>query len=68
MRSKSLTENRNNLIYEMYCKLWQDGLREELIWPKLKEKFHLEEATIYRIVLKFTKGGIQVDQEQSKSA
>lgn len=55
MRSKTLNALRNERIYAMYCELWQDGLREEKIWPQIKEKYHLEETTIYRIVLKQTK-------------
>lgn len=55
MKSKQLTEHRNQLIYQMYCQLWQKGLREELIWKEIKDQFHLAEATIYRIVLKITK-------------
>jgi len=51
MRNKDLITRRNKLIYEQYATLWGSGLREELIWPKLVESFHLQQDTIYRIVL-----------------
>lgn len=67
MRSKTLNALRNEKIYAMYCELWQSGLREELIWPQIKERYHLEVATIYRIVLKQTKTSkskdLQLDHE-----
>jgi hypothetical protein len=43
------------MIYDDYAALWATGLREELIWPHLDKKYHLSEATIYRIVLKITR-------------
>lgn len=46
---------RDQMIYDDYAALWATGLREELIWPHLDAKYHLSEATIYRIVLKITK-------------
>jgi len=52
MRNHSLINRRNKLIYLQYAELWGQGLREELIWPKLVLAFHLERDTIYRIVLK----------------
>jgi hypothetical protein len=55
MRSQTLLDIRNKLIYDRYSALWAEGLREELIWPKLCAEFHLTETTIYRIILKFTK-------------
>lgn len=55
MRSKTLNELRNQLIYDMYTELWKSGLREEVIWTQIKEKFHLEESSIYRIVLAYIK-------------
>ena len=55
MRNKDLLKRRNKLIYEKYCDLWKAGQREELIWPVLSVEFHLEESTIYRIVLALIK-------------
>jgi len=51
---------RDQMIYDDYANLWSTGMREELIWPILDAKWHLAEATIYRIVLKITK---QKEQE-----
>ena len=55
MRNSSLINRRNRLIYEAYAALWGAGQREELIWPELRLAFHLEEDTLYRIVLKQTR-------------
>lgn len=55
MRSNILINRRNKLIYEAYAELWGKGQREELIWPQLTTQFHLEEKTLYRIVLKQSK-------------
>lgn len=57
MKSSTLTDHRNREIYKMYSELWKSGLREELIWPQLKEKFFIAESTLYRIVLKHIKEG-----------
>ena len=51
MRSVEIINNRNQIIYNEYAELWGQGLREELIWPKLSEKFFIAEKTVYRIVL-----------------
>jgi hypothetical protein len=40
------------MIFEDYAALWATGIREEFIWPHLSSKYHLEESTLYRIVLK----------------
>ena len=42
---------RNQDIYDMYVKLWSEGLRDELIYPQISKAFYLEERTVYRIVL-----------------
>jgi hypothetical protein len=55
MRNNILINRRNRLIYEAYAELWGKGQREELIWPQLTIQFHLEEKTLYRIVLKQSK-------------
>ena len=52
MRTNSLINRRNKLIYAKYAQLWGEGQREELIWPVLMLEFHLEQSTLYRIVLK----------------
>jgi len=51
------------MIYERYSALWGAGQREELIWPVLKDEFHLEKETIYRIVLKMIKEVSEVSPE-----
>lgn len=55
-KRNSLIDRRNRLIYEDYATLWATCIREEFIWPHLSLKWHLEEATLYRIVLKHKKG------------
>lgn len=55
MRNQTLLQNRNQLIYERYSSLWADGLREEIIWPRLCAEFYLSEKTIYKIILSITK-------------
>lgn len=55
MRNQELKIKRDHLIYERYCQLWGDSLREEVIWPILTTEFHLAPRTIYRIVLHQTK-------------
>lgn len=63
MRSESLINRRNKLIYERYSSLWGSGQREELIWPVLTNEFHLEQPTIYRIILKMIKEANKVSSE-----
>ena len=65
MRNKDLLKRRNKLIYEKYCELWQSGQREELIWPQISVEFHLEESTIYRIVLALVKESQKVQKQMN---
>lgn len=50
MYNKNTYNKRNKLIYEAYCKLWGNGLRDELIYPRLNEQFHLQPKTLRYIV------------------
>lgn len=50
-----LIKERNQKIYQRYCELWGDGMRDELIWPILSKEFWLRKQTLYRIFLKITK-------------
>ncbi|WP_295714158.1 hypothetical protein [Mucilaginibacter sp.] len=55
MKENERKQNRDQLIYNDYAKLWGEGLREELIWPKLEEKYYLAPSTLYRVVLNMSK-------------
>ena len=63
MRNNTLIDRRNKLIYEAYAELWGKGQREELIWPQLTVQFHLEENTLYRIVLKQSKMALKAQPQ-----
>jgi Mor family transcriptional regulator len=52
---KQLNEKRNEAIMEDFASLWGSGLREELIYPQLSEKYYLSLSTLYRIVLAHSK-------------
>jgi hypothetical protein len=41
---------RNKLIYEYYCSRWGDGVRDELIYCELSERYHLQTKTLEDIV------------------
>ena len=63
MRNKVTYNRRNKLIYLAYCERWGQGLRDEVIWPELKELFHLEVTTIEKIVRKVRKQSQEVQPE-----
>jgi hypothetical protein len=50
-----MNAKRNEAIMADFAVLWGSGLREELIYPKLSEKYFLCHSTIYRIVLAHSK-------------
>lgn len=63
-RNPHKIQERNRLIAEDYNDLFfNQGKREEVILKELADKYHLMERTIYRIVLRESRGQDMEDPE-----
>jgi Mor family transcriptional regulator len=63
MVDKTLQNKRNQAIFNEYAEMWgKQGMREDLIFEKLSEKYFLCRDTVYRIILKQSKTAKQSDK------
>ncbi|HEK20688.1 hypothetical protein [Mucilaginibacter sp.] len=54
--NQTLLNKRNQALFNEYAEMWgKQGMREDLIFEKLSEKYFLCRDTVYRIILKQSK-------------
>lgn len=59
-----LVKKRNQALFNDYAEMWgKQGMREDLIFEKLSEKYFLCRDTVYRLILKQSKTAKQSDNE-----